>query len=183
MIFLSVAAVILITLLAATVTHSLVEYTSSTEFCIGCHEMRSTVYEEYQKTSHAKNSMGVASSCADCHIPRVWYSTLFRKILAAKDVYHHLIGTIDTPEKFEARRLIMAQRVWDTMKENDSRECRNCHAFSSMDLNKQKRRAKKQHQNAVRNGDTCIDCHKGIAHKPAHDPEEINGDDDMEIIF
>ena len=179
----SVVGIILITLLAATATHSFVSYTSTTEFCIGCHEMRSTVYEEFQQTAHAKNRIGVVPSCADCHIPRVWYSTLYRKVIAVKDVYHHLLGTIDTPEKFEARRLIMAKRVWATMKENDSRECRNCHEFSSMALDKQKRRARKQHENAVQDGETCIDCHKGIAHKAVHEDLEEDIDDEMEIKF
>ncbi len=148
---------------------STVEYTSKTEFCISCHEMKTTVYEEYKKTIHYNNSKGVPAGCPDCHIPRNWGDTLIRKFLAAKDVYHHLAGTIDTPEKFEARRLEMAQRVWDRMKANDSQECRNCHHFDAMDLKTQRLRAQKQHQNAMRDGSTCIDCHKGIAHKAVHE--------------
>jgi cytochrome c-type protein NapC len=153
-----------------------VEYTSQTEFCISCHEMKSTVYEEYKKTKHYNNPMGVRAGCPDCHIPRDWGQTLVRKVMAAKDVYHHLIGTLDTPEKFEANRKAMAQRVWDRMKENNSRECRNCHRFDAMDLNNQRLRAQKQHQNAIRDGSTCIDCHKGIAHKPVHEQMQSKED-------
>ena len=30
---------------------------------------------------------------------------------------------------------------------------------------------------------SCIDCHKGIAHKPVHESAEEDIDDDMEIQF
>ena len=33
----------------------------------------------------------------------------------------------------------------------------------------QKKRSRKQHINGMQAGNTCIDCHKGIAHKKAHD--------------
>ncbi len=64
----------------------------------------------------------------------------------------------------------MAQRVWDAMKATDSRECRNCHSINGMTLGleKQKPRARAQHESAEEEGETCIDCHKGIAHKPVH---------------
>jgi cytochrome c-type protein NapC len=42
-----------------------------------------------------------------------------------------------------------------------------------MDPERQKPRAKKSHEMAKKNGDTCIDCHKGIAHhKPQGMKEE-----------
>lgn len=146
----------------------LVRYTSTTEFCISCHEMQANVYQEFKKSAHYVNESGVRATCSDCHVPHDWGDTLKRKVLAAKDVYHHLLGSIDTPEKFESRRLEMAQRVWDSMKASDSRECRNCHRFDAMNFEKQRLRAQKQHQNALNDGRTCIDCHKGIAHKAVH---------------
>jgi hypothetical protein len=41
-----------------------------------------------------------------------------------------------------------------------------------MDPENQKPRARKQHMNAMKAGNTCIDCHKGIAHKKVHDQLE-----------
>ena len=61
---------------------------------------------------------------------------------------HHLLGTIDTPQKFEAHRLEMAERVWTSMKQNDSRECRHCHDVTAMDQQQQGRTAQKQHQSS-----------------------------------
>ena len=51
------------------------------------------------------------------------------------------------------------------MKATDSRECRNCHSFDAMDFHKQSQRAVEKMQDAKQRGLTCIDCHKGIAHK------------------
>ena len=52
-------------------------------------------------------------------------------------------------------------------KANDSLECRNCHGFDSMDFTRQSPRAAEAHSHAPRRtGEkTCIDCHKGIAHR------------------
>lgn len=141
------------------------EATNSLEFCISCHEMRDTVYPEYQETVHYKNPSGVRASCTDCHVPRPWIHKVIRKIRASSEIYHTLLGTVDTPEKFEAHRLEMAERVWAQMRKTDSRECRNCHAFTTMDLSGQDRYARKRHERAQAEGKTCIECHEGIAHK------------------
>jgi cytochrome c-type protein NapC len=50
------------------------------------------------------------------------------------------------------------------MKRTDSRECRNCHHYESMDYTEQGRRAVERHAKGFAEGETCIDCHKGIAH-------------------
>ena len=86
------------------------------------------------------------------------------KIMAVKDVYHELVGTISTPEDYEAHRLSMASAVWKKMKASDSGECRNCHNFEYMDFTLQESRAANEHQRAIDTGMTCIDCHQGIAH-------------------
>ncbi len=150
------------------------EVTNTTEFCISCHEMRDTVYKEYQETVHFKNQSGVQATCADCHVPRPWVHKVVRKIKATNELYHKAMGTIDTPEKFEQHRWTMANRVWDQMKATDSRECRNCHAFDTMDLSEQDRSARKRHARAEERGETCIDCHKGIAHEEPDEPEEAD---------
>jgi cytochrome c-type protein NapC len=148
------------------------EYTNRSEFCISCHEM-TIPFEELKKTVHFKNRSGTTVQCADCHVassktPTDYMFKSFQKIMAARDVIGHIKGTVDTPEKFEAYRLTMAQRVWDRMIERDSKECRNCHKFETMDPDKQKDRSVVKHEGAIEDGKTCIECHKGIAHKPVH---------------
>lgn len=153
--------------------HTVVEATNTETFCIGCHEMRDNVYPEYQKTIHYTNRTGVRATCPDCHVPREWGPKMIRKIQASRELWGKLVGTIDTKEKFEAKRLKLAEREWARMKANDSLECRNCHSFVSMDTEKQKLRGAKMHKIGRDENKTCIDCHKGIAHtKPQGMKEE-----------
>jgi len=148
------------------------EYTNRSDFCMSCHEM-TIPFEELKKTVHYKNRSGTTVQCADCHVassktPTDYMFKSMQKLIAARDVVGHILGTIDTPEKYEAYRLTMAERVWERMKDRDSKECRNCHDFKTMDPAKQKDRSVTKHEGAIEDGKTCIDCHKGIAHKPVH---------------
>ena len=59
----------------------------------------------------------------------------------------------------------MASKTWAFMNASDSRECRNCHDQSAWDLELQTEKAQEYHVGPLSNGKTCIDCHKGIAHK------------------
>jgi cytochrome c-type protein NapC len=146
--------------------------TNSTEFCVSCHSMQNN-FEEYKQSIHYRNASGVRAGCSDCHVPRALGAKLAAKITAAKDVWHEFKGTIDTPEKFEARRWTLANRVWTKMKATDSRECRGCHDFTSMDLDVQDSMAAKKHAKAPLRGKTCIDCHTGIAHHEPEPPEDM----------
>ena len=155
--------------------NTVVEATNTEAFCISCHEMRDNVYAEYKQTIHYSNRTGVRAVCADCHVPRDWTHKMIRKVQATKELYGKVMGTIDTKEKFEAKRLELARSEWARMKAADSRECRNCHGFASMNAETQKPRAKKAHELGQRDGQTCIDCHKGIAHKK---PQGMTEEDD-----
>lgn len=141
------------------------EATNTLGFCISCHEMENTVYQEYKSTIHFQNRTGVRATCSDCHVPDPWIHKVIRKVEATRELFHKAMGSIDTPEKFEKKRLTLARRVWKSMKKTDSRECRNCHNFQSMNPEFQPPRARQQHLKAFETGQTCIDCHKGIAHK------------------
>jgi cytochrome c-type protein NapC len=146
-------------------------YTNEMEFCTSCHSMKINL-EEYKETLHYKNASGVQATCADCHVPKPFFPKMVAKIIAAKDVYHEIMGTIDTREKYEAHRWDMANRVWEKMRASNSRECRSCHEFGNMDLSEQGRSARKRHPRAMDAGDACIDCHAGIAHEEPDEPEE-----------
>ncbi len=149
------------------------EMTNTQEFCLSCHEMKDNVYAEYRGSIHDSNKSGVRASCPDCHVPKDFTHKIMRKIQASNEVLHWALGSIDTREKFEANRVRLANNVWRTMKQTDSRECRNCHNFQSMDVSLQRSRARERHLDAASQGQTCIDCHKGIAHQlPANALEE-----------
>lgn len=148
--------------------------TNTMPFCISCHEMRDTVFEEYKETVHYKNRSGVRAGCPDCHVPKDWGHKFVRKVQASNELYAKFVTqAVDTPEKFEGKRMEMAQRVWDSMKANDSQECRNCHSWEAMNPMKQGARGRKKMEIGQQEGKTCIDCHKGVAHLlPAEYEEE-----------
>jgi cytochrome c-type protein NapC len=156
-----------------------IELTNTEAFCVSCHEMRSTVYEELKETIHFSNRTGVRASCPDCHVPKDWVHKMQRKIVATfNELPKHFMGTLDTKEKFEAQRYELALRVWTAMKQNDSLECRNCHDWKSMAKDKQTERAWERHERGRRDGMTCIDCHFAIAHK---EPEGEKGPRDIVV--
>jgi len=145
------------------------ELTNKETFCISCHEMKNNVYQEYKTTIHYANRTGVRATCPDCHVPKDWPHMVARKIGATNELLHKILGSVNTKEKFEAKRLQLANYVWKGMKETDSRECRNCHSFTYMDTKNQEPNSRLAHQRAVAKGMTCIDCHMGIAHHIAKD--------------
>jgi len=137
------------------------------KFCAqSCHEM-ATPFQEYTQSIHYKNEVGVSAVCADCHVPRPFFSRVFRHAEASTELIGKISGKIGTPAKYEMHRAEMAQAVWKVLKADDSAECRSCHAFTAMDLQKQSPMAARKHAAAAlpNSGMTCIDCHKGIAHK------------------
>lgn len=139
------------------------EVTNTEAFCSGCH---APIVKEIKETIHYSNRSGVRAICSDCHVPHNWTDKIIRKVQASKELVAFAMGTIDTEEKFQARRGYLANREWHRMKENNSQECRNCHEFDFMDFSEQGTRSKKQHSTALASGEkTCVDCHKGIAHR------------------
>ncbi|MEF2145622.1 MAG: NapC/NirT family cytochrome c [Desulfovibrionaceae bacterium] len=133
--------------------------------CLSCHEMEQTVFQEFKKTKHYVNPSGVRAKCASCHVPQPLGPMLKRKAASISEVISWMSGTIDTPVKFEENRLRLAKSVWADMKESDSRECRTCHVVEALDFTAFKKpEAVKTMKKGLEEGQTCIDCHKGIAH-------------------
>src|SRR5262245_18104037 len=144
--------------------------TSTEKFCSdACHDQRHAA-AEFKGTVHDKNRIGVRAECADCHIPKELVPMMIRKVEAAREIWGHFTGKIDTDEKYEKHRHAMATREWTRMKKNDSQECRNCHRASAADFEAQSENAQKRHKMAREQKLTCIDCHFGIAHTEPDGP-------------
>ena len=141
------------------------EATNSLEFCVSCHEMRDTVFQEYKETIHYKNRSGVRAICSDCHVPKDWTHKFVRKVQASQELYVKFV-TGGSTRRRSSRRSAWNWRssVWEAMKGSDSRECRNCHSWDAMDPKKQRARGHKKMEEGLKAGKTCIDCHKGVAH-------------------
>lgn len=141
------------------------EATNQEEFCLSCHTMEDNLLPELQKTVHWQNRSGVRAKCPDCHVPHEFTDKVARKMQASREVLGHVIGTIGTREKFKEHRIVLAQREWERFKANDSKECRNCHDYASMDFNKMRVTSQMIMRSAAERNVGCIDCHKGIAHQ------------------
>lgn len=161
----SVMVAFVIGVLFVAVFNVALAWTSKEEFCLGCHEMKDNAYREYQASVHYTNRSGMRATCSDCHVPKEFFPKILSKVRASKEVWHSWAGTIDTPEKYEAKRGELAQNVWRYMQATDSRECRNCHDPAYFDFAVQRNRAVDRHAEISDNKQTCIDCHKGIVHK------------------
>jgi nitrate/TMAO reductase-like tetraheme cytochrome c subunit len=158
-------------------TDVMVKATGTVEFCgNACHSMQAFTLPEYKESSHYSNKAGVSATCADCHIPHSYPAKLFYKARAGiKDIIGESTGVIATQEKYEKERWRMASHVWAEMKANDSANCRHCHDWDRMALSEQRPMAQSRHEKARKSGGTCIDCHKGIAHKEAEEPAQPAG--------
>jgi nitrate/TMAO reductase-like tetraheme cytochrome c subunit len=133
-------------------------------FCTSCHEMQG-VADDYRHSIHFTNPAGVRAQCADCHVPKPFVARVVHMIGATRDLIGHATGVIDTPAKFDAHRLDMARRVWGEMTANDSLGCRGCHSFEAMDFANQRPKAALAMHGPMQPGASCIDCHRGIAHR------------------
>ncbi|WP_261815483.1 pentaheme c-type cytochrome TorC [Vibrio gallicus] len=152
------------------------EVANTEEFCISCHTMEDNVYPELQETVHWKNNAGVRATCPDCHVPHNWTDKVARKMQASKEVYAQLFGDLGTPEKFEARRFALARHEWDRFSANKSAECKNCHQYEFMDFEQMSPTARIQMKQAAARDQSCLDCHKGIAH---HLPKNMDSSGGM----
>lgn len=170
-----VASFVGLSLIGTTTIH-----TGTEEFCaVSCHEMAINSAMEYKDTVHDRNRTGVRATCADCHVPHSPVPLYIRKMGATHDLWGHAVThSIDTREKFEAKRQQLAERVWIYMKENDSRECRHCHNEKKMDPEKQSEKARLRHEKGRKEGMTCIDCHFAISH---HEPQGGLGPQELEV--
>lgn len=112
------------------------EATNEESFCISCHTMGDNLLPELQKTVHWQNRSGVRARCPDCHVPHDFTDKVARKMQASREVWGHIVGTIGTREKFKEHRIVLAQREWERFQANNSKECRNCHDYNSMDFQK-----------------------------------------------
>ena len=73
-----------------------VSYSSRTEFCLSCHEMR--VYQdELMLSPHAKDAQGKAIGCSQCHIPSGNLARMLgaKAWMGIKDLWVHNVEVAD----------------------------------------------------------------------------------------
>jgi cytochrome c-type protein NapC len=148
--------------------------TGTTEFCgTACHSHAEFIYPDFKKSVHYANRTGVSAGCSDCHIPREFFPKLITKTKAGiRDGFGEFVQhKISTREKYEAELPRMYASVREEMKARDSRECRNCHEFTPEVFARQSPAAQAIHPKIKEMGQTCVDCHTGVAHSVPGQPK------------
>lgn len=115
---------------------------------------------------HPATPKGGQAGCADCHLPE--------GLLASAYAYTHFLTFTDlfgNVRDHEAERrgpwvphaAKRAYRVRDGLMESDSATCRTCHIES--EIKPKRKRGQKAHANALKNKETCIECHDNLVHR------------------
>lgn len=165
--YMLIAGAVCVGLIACTA--GAVHLTSTTTFCLSCHEMR--VYQEEQAYSpHAKDADGKEIGCSQCHIPagNIFRMLMGKSWMGVRDVVFHLQGEGENLERLALQPV--ARRF------TDDANCRKCH--QDMKLNARKDgpisiEGSLAHDNYLgKNGKSrsgCVGCHQNLAHLPEFD--------------
>ena len=159
--------------------NDVLDETSTEEFCVSCHSMQ-TPLKELQETAHWSNNSGVTATCSSCHLPHDKTAKYARKVQASREIYAELIGKYDDENAFEKHRLEMAEREWERFAANGSKECKACHSYDRMKFETMSPAAQKAMIPAAERDQSCMDCHRGIAH---HLPKKSEQDDMLKSKF
>ena len=146
-----------------------VEATSTTQFCMTCHEMGPN-HKEMKFSTHAKDKDGKPITCVQCHLPKGLGVKFFsvKAYSGIKDLFIHNFG--DPDDLYRAEMQVTARRFIDDA------NCLACHADLSKDAKGEKpvsELGKIAHDaylgknGNVRNG--CANCHINLAHLPSFD--------------
>lgn len=156
---------LVIGVIGAGVSGTMIHETSDTEFCVSCH-VYDEFYPRFQESVHQANASGVQAECSDCHIPHDSYINMVahKTKSGLSDMWAYHVEGINTPEKFDEVLPGLAEHVWGYYLDNDSKQCRSCHNPDGWDYEAQGAAAAAVHKQAVQQGQTCIECHRGIAH-------------------
>ena len=159
--------------------HTAMEETNTLEFCIGCHEMEENVYQEYTPTIHYSNRTGVRATCPDCHVPRPLGPQGGAQDPGQPGDLSQADGHGGYPG--EVRRTPPDHGEAGLDGDEDDR-FPGVPQLPQLRIHEPQVSAAPGPQAApecLRDGQTCIDCHKGIAHK---DVRKLLSDEELEAL-
>ena len=141
--------------------------TSTEAFCASCHSMANVAADpHYLQSAHRTNAAGVLASCADCHVPaNNWFVETYSHVVdGIRDGFAEYTNHFDDPAVWTARLPVLAQRVRDEMKREDSSTCRKCHGAAQ--IRPASQAGQSAHAMLAGGNVTCIDCHANVVHAP-----------------
>lgn len=142
--------------------------TSTTDYCMSCHEMQS-YKDEMEKSSHAVTKDKKPIECKDCHIPKDFGGRylIVKTIPGLGDLISHYFGD---PENLNRREMQKKARRFIP-----DENCRSCHEDLTKNVKDEELSeiGKLSHDAYLgKNGNTrrgCAGCHFNMAHLPKFD--------------
>ncbi|MCU0611772.1 MAG: NapC/NirT family cytochrome c [Candidatus Eisenbacteria bacterium] len=136
-----------------------VSWSSSSSFCMSCHEMRVVGEQGWMQSRHYQNDAGVVASCSDCHVPHRLFPKLYVKARdGSKDVFVHFFGESD-PSRMNWDELAASARrkVYDE-------SCRSCHQNLTPEGLSIKGIVAHREYLRMKGRQRCLDCHLELFH-------------------
>lgn len=135
------------------------EHSSSTAFCMSCHEMRFVAEQGWMHSAHYQNRGGVVAGCSDCHVPPELLPKLWVKTRdGTKDVWVHFFGNAN-PSTMDWDHLRASARS----KIHES-SCRKCHANLTPDGASIKTLIAHRENARLDEPKHCLECHEQEFH-------------------
>jgi nitrate/TMAO reductase-like tetraheme cytochrome c subunit len=148
-------------------------FTSSNEFCIGCHSM-TYAEESYQQSAHYNSTSGVRASCGDCHVSEGVFAATWDHILGTKDLLKQMFGPdYDDPvvNLLHLPEAAFHAREW--FRKNDSVTCKRCHELDAIQGKRANTAAIHQEETE---GKSCVECHYNLVHRKVPDQQTFKRD-------
>ena len=141
-------------------------FSSTSEFCTGCHSM-TYAEDSYQQSAHYKSDSGVRADCGHCHVSEGVFAATWDHTVGMIDLLKQIKGKALGPDYDDPVISILhlpesafAARDW--FRKNDSATCKRCHVIEAV-LGRRPDTAQIHTEDAV--GKTCIDCHYNLVHR------------------
>ena len=139
--------------------------------CNYCHldweynpDERLTATKPHMAVSENKTSQ---TTCVECHLPEGWWNTTYAytHFLSFTDLFGHTRDRdAERAGDWIPPRAASAYRVRDRMYEYDGNTCRTCHIEAEIKFTRE--RGVNAHKLALEEGNTCIECHTDLVHRP-----------------
>ena len=107
-----------------------------------------------------------AARCVECHLPKGFWASAFAytHFASATDLFGHFR---DRPAERAGDWIPLsaarAYRVRDRLLEYDSETCLTCHVMA--EIKPKEPRGQKAHEDAIRDKQTCMECHANLVHR------------------
>ncbi len=145
-------------------------YSSSSEFCTGCHSM-TYAQDVYEQSVHYKSDSGVRADCGHCHVSEGVLSATWDHVVGGIDLFKQIKGKLFGPDYddpvvnlLHLPESAFAAREW--FKKTDSATCQRCHVIEAV-MGKRPDTAQIHAEDAK--GKSCIECHYNLVHRKVPD--------------